>query len=124
MYKLSKKWSVNATWIYQTGNAVTLPNAAMLDFNYNPTLIYSGRNNQRMPDSHRLDIGFSRKVVNKRGWVKTLDIGLYNAYNQSNPYALDVVTKLIPPDFSNRRLVVKQYILFTILPSISYSVKF
>jgi outer membrane receptor for ferrienterochelin and colicin len=124
MYKLSKKWSVNATWIYQTGNAVTLPNAAMLDFNYNPTLIYSGRNNQRMPDSHRLDIGFSRKVVNKRGWVKTLNIGLYNAYNQSNPYALDVVTKLIPPDFSNRRLVVKQYTLFTILPSISYSVKF
>jgi hypothetical protein len=124
MYKLSSKWSVNATWIYQTGHAVTLPDAAMSDIGYYPTLIYSGRNNQRMPDSHRLDIGFSRKTINKRGWEKTLNLGLYNAYNQANPYALDVVIKVIPPDLSNRRLAVKQYSLFPILPSISYSVKF
>lgn len=96
----------------------------MSDIGYNPTLIYSGRNNQRMPDSHRLDIGFSRKIVNKRGWEKTLNLGLYNAYNQANPYALDIVMKVVPPDLSNRRLVVKQYSLFPILPSISYSIKF
>jgi hypothetical protein len=121
MYKLSSKWSVNATWIYQTGHAVTLPDAAMSDIGYYPTLIYSGRNNQRMPDSHRLDIGFSRKTTNKRGWEKTLNLGLYNAYNRANPYALDVVSKATTAE---RNLVVKQYSLFPILPSISYSIKF
>ena len=122
-YKFNSKWSVNATWIYQTGHAVTLPNAAMSDLGYNPILVYSGRNNQRMPDTHRLDIGFSRKIYNKRGWEKTLNLGLYNAYNRANPYALDVVPKNADTP-SDKQLVVKQYTLFPIIPSVSYSVKF
>lgn len=118
-YNLTKKWSINAVWIYQSGHALTLPSAAMTDIDGFPSLVYSGRNNQRTPDAHRLDLGFSRKSIGRI--EKTLSLGLYNAYNHANPYALDVVTKAVN---GGKQLTIKQYSLFSIIPSISYSIKF
>ena len=53
MYELNKKWSLSATWVYYSGNAVTFPNGKyeVLD---NIIFEYTNHNGYRMPPYHRL----------------------------------------------------------------------
>lgn len=121
-YHFNAKWSVNSTFIYQTGHAVTLPVSAVL-YNETPRFIYGDRHGSRMPDFHRLDLGISRngKIWGKRATV--LSFGLYNAYNRANPLYLDFSTQH-NRDTGQKTLVLKQYSMFPILPFINYTVKF
>lgn len=119
-YKFSEKFDMAATWVFSTGNAATL---ALQDFSSGiedteGMLPYvSSRNNYRMPNYHRLDVGFNwhRKLKHGR---RTINLSVYNAYNHKNPY-------LIYESYSslgNSSLV--QLSLFPIMPSLSYLWKF
>jgi outer membrane cobalamin receptor len=121
-YHFNAKWSMNSTFIYQTGHAVTLPVSAVL-YNDVPRFIYGDKHGSRMPDFHRLDLGFSRngKIWGKRATV--LSFGLYNAYNRANPLYLDFSTQHNHAT-GQKTLVLKQYSMFPILPFINYTVKF
>lgn len=124
-YKLNDKWSLNGTFVYQDGNAVTLPDAAYFpNSNSNvPVLIYSGRNNSRMPDFHRLDIGANKKISTRREREAILSFGLYNAYNRRNANYLDLINK-ISPVLNSSTIEVRKYSIFPVLPFVSYSIKF
>ncbi|MDA3930781.1 MAG: TonB-dependent receptor [Prolixibacteraceae bacterium] len=127
-YEINSHINISANWVFMTGNAVTLPNEKFMltaigqndRYQISGELwadIYPSRNNYRMPDYHRLDINlsFTREVY--RG-IRTWNIGLYNAYNQMNPYYLYFDTN------EEGMRMLNSFTLFPILPSISYSLKF
>ena len=131
-HRFSKRFDVGMTWIYGTGNAVTLPTQ-----NISPTYIpyvqnftntsyeyYGRRNNYRMPAYNRMDIGFNFHKQKKHG-IRTWNIGFYNVYARQNPFFLyfDPTTEEEYQSTGKSRKLT-QLSLFSIIPSISYSYKF
>ncbi len=139
MHKLSGNIDFGLTWIYGTGNAVTLPTQTYLAQNVPHSTdenlevsYFKSRNNYRMPAYHRMDVSFNFHKEKKHG-VRTWKIGLYNTYNNHNPFFLFFgyddsnkvqVTGKNGEVYYNDKKVLKQFSLLPILPSISYSYKF
>lgn len=133
VYKMNDKWSLSGTWVYGTGNAVSLPQSSFPfyagsvnnnQFNSSQSPFRGGRdieyfperNNYRLRDYHRLDVGISNTKVKKRG-IRTWSYGAYNLYSRRNPFFIDVVN-------SGGRSKLVQYSIFPIIPYITYSFEF
>lgn len=124
MHKFNKTWDIGLVWVYGTGNTFSL---GMERYNaYNPFNTYNKneeveyikhRNNYRMPSYHRLDVGINHHKVRKK-YTRTWSLSVYNVYNRKNPFFLSVDKQ----DGGKSKL--KQFSLFPILPSITYSIKF
>ena len=85
-FKLSRKASFQVNWTYQSGMMVTLPNLYLIVLGPEPAYLgeyYATLNNYRMPAHHRLDLGFSFNLPRRRT-ERSLEIGVYNAYNRKN----------------------------------------
>ena len=136
IYQLSDRVTLSGTWVYGTGNAITLPQATYQAVSNqpsaNPTNYYSYYNNTvtdygakndfRMAAYHRLDIGiqFHKK---KRWGERTWEVSFYNAYSRKNPFYYYLgAEKHEDTEQSETRL--KQVSLFPIIPSVSYNFKF
>lgn len=135
-YKVSNAIDLSANWVFQTGSPTTVPIALIrnpvFDDYFRPIPIYSERNNYRMPAFHRLDFSINFKKETQRGNFRTWTVGVYNAYNQANPFYLDVKTNYNYSERSpttgrrtivgyNNKLVKQSVIPF--LPFVNYSIK-
>jgi len=119
MYDLTKKWSLSATFVYYTGNAVTFPSGKYFVDNQ-VVFLYTERNAYRMPAYHRLDLSANWKLKERKNFSSELAIGLYNAYGRANAYAITFRDN--PDDRSKTQAV--QTSLFKFVPSVSYNFKF
>jgi hypothetical protein len=119
MYQLAKKWTVSATWVYYTGNAVTFP-SGKYELAGKMVSYYTERNGYRMPDYHRLDIGFTWQKKKTLKFESSWNFSLYNAYGRENPYSITFQTD--PNDPTKTQAV--QTTLFQWIPSITYNFKF
>ncbi|TAL80732.1 MAG: TonB-dependent receptor [Bacteroidetes bacterium] len=119
IYELSKKWTLSATWVYYTGNAVTFP-CGKYGINSQVVNYYTGRNNYRMPAYHRLDIGATWQKKKTEKFESSWNFSLYNAYGRENAYS---ITFQKDPDNASKTQAV-QTTLFRWVPSISYNFKF
>ena len=119
IYKASKKWTISATWVYNTGNAVTFPNGKY-EVNGQTVFYYTQRNGYRMPAYHRLDLGATMQGKKTKKWEGSWTFSVYNAYNRANAYA--IIFQNDPNNPSQTQAV--QYSLFKIVPSITYNFKF
>lgn len=119
MYDLTKRWTLSAIWVYNTGNAVTYP-AGKYEMAGKTYYYYSDRNAARMPAYHRLDIGATYTKITKRGRESSWAFSVYNAYNRYNPYSIEFRQN---PDNPQQTQAV-QTSLFGIVPSITYNFKF
>lgn len=116
MYEISKRWSFSSTFTYSTGNAVTFPNGKYL-MDDKPVWYYTKRNGARMPDYHRLDLGFTYEPKSKGKIQSSWDFGVYNAYNHKNAYIID-----FRENENNRNLTeAYQISLFGIIPSVTWN---
>lgn len=125
-YHINKQWEIAATFVYGTGTRGTL---ALQKYD---TWLYSRmaktekkdlrevryvteRNNFKMPDYHRLDIGATCHLPDKKhaDWDHALNISIYNVYSHLNPFLV------YPKDGK-----LYQFSLLPILPSVSYTFKF
>ncbi len=130
MYELSPRVRISASWVYGTGNAVSLPIGRFFlqgNNNTSPVTVvpeYTSRNGFRMPAYHRLDFGLVWKLKPKRG-ESDLTFSVYNAYDRRNPFFIyfDAIRQnandRLPQGF-----VAKQVSLFPVIPSITYNFKF
>lgn len=117
-YRLSPTWTLNATWIFNSGQAFTAPSAKyQLIDNY--IYYYAERNGYRAPDYHRMDIGatWSKKICKGR-LTREWTFGIYNLYNRYNPYLIRFEDSQY-----GRGTQAKQYSLFGIVPSVSFNLK-
>lgn len=131
MYELTPKIRFSGTWVFGTGNAVTLAADQFLwlressnpDSNF-PTIIdnFDEKNNYRAPNYHRLDLGLDF-IKEKKYGTRTWSIGAYNAYSRANPFFIFSDT-----EFNNMtgesRNVIRQASLFPIIPYINFRYEF
>ncbi len=143
IYELSKRITLSGTWVYGTGNALTLPTGRYDAYrpggSYVPLtgggqfggLFQNGRivddygtqkNSFRAEPYHRFDVAIQfhkQKKHHERTW----EISLYNAYNRRNPffYRLESVAQT---NGEPNKTVLVRYSVFPIVPSVSYSFKF
>jgi hypothetical protein len=120
------KRSFSANWIYYTGSPISLPTSVTRQFHEGTLstetyLIYTDRNNFRMPAYHRLDIAFTFRKQTKRFRDREINIGVYNAYNRANPFYVDL--KPFSTNSGMQRLKINQGAILPILPYVSYSIK-
>ncbi|MCK4664037.1 MAG: TonB-dependent receptor [Bacteroidales bacterium] len=119
IYELNKRWTFSATWVYNTGNAVTFPSGKyMVDGLTIP--LYTDRNGYRMPDYHRLDIGATIISKKTKKYESSWNFSVYNAYARKNAYSIDFRENENDPT----KTEAVRLALFQIVPSITYNFKF
>jgi len=117
--KAGKKLTLSATWVYYTGNAITFPSGKyMMDGNI--INYYTSRNGYRMPAYHRLDLGATFLLKERRKYRSELNFGLFNAYGRKNAYSILFRTN---EDNTTQTEAVKLY-LFSVIPSVTWNFKF
>jgi hypothetical protein len=128
IYELRDNLTISATWVYGTGQAITLPLADYQTIPNDPvnnspfvyptsSVDYGPKNSFRMAPYHRLDIAarWDKKLPRCE---RTFELGVYNAYNRRNPFFYNIQTR------DNGSNYLSQISLFPILPSVSWSYKF
>ncbi len=143
IYELNKRITLSGTWVYGTGNALTLP-TGRYDA-YRPGGSYTNlsgggqfgglfqnsrvvddygtqKNSFRAEAYHRFDVAVQfhkQKKHHERTW----EVSLYNTYNRRNPffYRLESVAQA---NGEPNKTVLVRYSVFPIVPSVSYSFKF
>ncbi len=142
-YKINNHITLSGTWIYGTGNAVTLPLSEYdalehlrggqqhpgipiyTDDNYvilsgQTVRDYNQKNNFKMGAYHRLDFGIQFHKEKKWG-ERIWEISVYNIYNRKNPFYYYVNTTNNNGKQYNSLMQVS---LFPIIPSFTYSFRF
>ncbi|MFC4231247.1 carboxypeptidase-like regulatory domain-containing protein [Parasediminibacterium paludis] len=119
IYQASKKWTVSATFVYYTGNAVTFP-SGKYNINGQTVFYYTERNGYRMPNYHRLDIGATLQGKKTAKTDRSWTFSLYNAYGRENAFAINF--REDPNNAAKTQAV--QTTLFRWVPSVTYNFKF
>ncbi len=125
-HKFSDSFDLSGTWVFSSGNCGTLG-----------TQVYEGlpndwgefqhinaleRNNFRMGNYHRLDLGANLHFPLNPGLL-TLNFSVYNVYNHNNPFL--VYTDYVYDESTQQaEKKLMQVSIFPIIPSFSLSYKF
>lgn len=120
-YNMSQRLIMGATWVYNTGSAVTFPVGRIQVGNeYIP--IFSERNGYRMPDYHRLDVSVTLLGKQKPGknWNWDLNFSAYNAYARKNPWVINFKSDAENPNETYAEMIY----LFSIVPSVTFNFRF
>lgn len=127
-WKISPRVTFSAGWVYYTGSAITTP-VAYYSFNDYTVPLYGDKNNDRLPDYHRLDVALAWKLNKKPGrYAHSLTFGIYNLYNRHNPISVNfnkIATEegnyVVPANlFGTGELLSTQKYLLGLVPSITY----
>ena len=117
--KLGKKWDFSMLFTYQTGRPTTLPSGKIIIDNTTSFLTYSDRNQQRINDTHRIDISFTYtpKKRNKK-WKGSWSFGIYNIYGRKNAFSQY-------SSFNDNQLKTFQFsVIGSPIPFFTYNFKF
>ncbi len=136
-YKLNDRWTFGSSFIYATGNTLTLPTSWYVQ-EQNLLFNYGDRNSIRMAPYHRLDLsatwydkatktktdpvtGATYEV--KKKFRHNWSFSVYNVYNRANPFFLYVDNDgdFLTGDF---KISVKQVTLFPVIPSVTWNFEF
>jgi len=124
--------SLSSNFIFMTGAPFSTP-TGFYYYDNHQVPVYAERNNDRLPDYHRLDLALNWQLSKaERKYQHELIFSVYNLYNRINPVALhfNKITDesgnfVVPVDFySNPKLLSSQYYLYGIVPSVSYHFNF
>lgn len=126
--RFGKRFEMYASWNYHSGGWITGESHGIWDgeIGGNVETFYSSPNNVKVPDYHRLDIGFNFHKTTKRGNESIWNLSLYNAYSRMNPIASQIEKYY---DFTEENIMGLTYYgagygIIPILPSFSYTLKF
>lgn len=119
VYGLNKNWSLSATWVYYTGNAVTYP-SGKYEIENTTMFYYSDRNANRMPAYHRLDLGATWTSNKRKNFESSWNFSIYNAYGRENAYIINFRDSKNDPT----KTEAVQTTLFKMIPSVTYNFKF
>lgn len=118
-YKFTRRYSMSANFVYQTGRPITYP-VGRYTYNNAEYVFYSDRNAFRIPDYYRLDIGFNIEGSHKiKQFVHSYwNFSIYNVLGRNNPYSVYFVTQ-------DGDVKAYQNSIFSVpVPTITYNFKF
>lgn len=131
-YELGWRWTLGANWTYYTGSAFSSPTGFFL-YNGLESPIYGQKNNDRLPNYHRLDLSATMKL-NKdqiKKYRHELTLSLFNAYGRKNTLFVNYnKAETTPGDFEipanllDKNRLTSQTHLFQFTPALSYSFRF
>lgn len=118
-YRFTKRISGSANLTYQTGRPVTYPTGKFV-FANEDLVVYSDRNEFRIPDYYRLDIGVNIEGNHKKKKAghSFVNISVYNVLGRNNPYSVFFLTE------EGRIKAFKTSIFSIPVPTITYNFKF
>lgn len=136
-YDLNDRWTFGATFVYATGQAVTLPvNRYWIEGQLVSEFV--DRNGYRMAPYHRADVSATVKarpektIVDRKTGESITKVkkiksswtfGIYNVYNRANPYFIFFGSEGNPAN-GNFQVTANQVSLFSILPSVTWNFEF
>lgn len=141
LYELKPGITLSGTWVYGTGQALTLPISRFSGYENRPASAvnsgnpqqqlfgtapnvkeYGPRNGFRAEAYHRLDVG-CRFYKQRKHFARTWEVGVYNLYNRRNPFYYSLEGKDQGAGKHSKSVLYK-YSLFPAVPSVSYTVSF
>ncbi|MDP2687117.1 MAG: TonB-dependent receptor, partial [Aequorivita sp.] len=118
-YKLTKRFSFSGNFTYQTGRPITYPIGRYV-FAGEEQVLYSDRNQFRIPDYYRLDLGVNIEGNHKLNKLahSFINISVYNVLGRNNPYSVFFVNE------AGEIKAYKTSIFSVPVPTITYNFKF
>lgn len=120
-YDFNKRLSASTEWVFYSGSPTTYPIGRYTHMgSWVP--VYSERNNDRLPDYHRLDLSLTYRTAGRaegKRWSGEWNLSFYNAYSRHNAWSIAFNYDRL----DNSAKAIKVY-LFTVIPSVSYNIKF
>lgn len=131
-YKPGMRWDFSAHWIYLTGSAFSSP-TGFYSVNGYTVPLYGEKNNDRLPDYHRMDLSVAF-VISKPGnkFRHSLILNLYNAYGRNNPFSVNFNKMMndngdivVPANMNgDYKLVPTSISVAGVIPSLNYTFRF
>ena len=120
-HRFTERFEMYASWNYHTGNRMTVASQYLPDEEgaWNGKFLYESPNNAKMPDYHRLDVGFNFYRKTKRGNMSVWNLSVYNAYCRINPLYASVVKDKSKLAFEGLGIGI-----IPIVPTFSYTFRF
>jgi hypothetical protein len=123
-HKFGKRFELYGAWNYHSGNRVTMATHEIETSGgyYNTADVFSEPNNVKLPDYHRLDLGFNFIKNTKRGNTSIWNLSVYNAYCRTNP-----ITAYIDSEYVDGEKIAYYGAasgIIPIIPTFSYTLKF
>ena len=128
-YELSKRWSLSSNFSYITGTPSTFPTSRFEQQGYIvPHNANDTRNNVRIPDYHRLDIGATLKGRERadRKWSGEWVFSIYNLYSRRNAFSIyfgQEDGRQMPNELVTTQ-ATRLSVIGNFIPSVSYNFKF
>lgn len=129
-WAVSENINIGATWTYASGQGFTLPVSQYLinNIDADPSgriqFDYTGRNEFKLPDYHRLDLNIAYKFIWGRYRMETY-FNVTNAYNRNNPFAYYASLENKNPGSGNVKYPVFHSIsLFPFIPAAGVKIRF
>ncbi|MBI2257995.1 MAG: TonB-dependent receptor [Flavobacteriia bacterium] len=119
IYDLSPKISLSCLFVFYTGNAVTFP-SGKYQVDGQTQYSFTERNESRMPNYHRMDLGLTWNLKNKEKFESSLNFSIYNVYARENAYVINFKQNEDNPE----KTEAVQLSLFRLVPAITYNFKF
>ena len=119
-YTLNDRWKINGNFIYQTGLPTNYP-IGQFDFQGVVVPYYGLRNEQRLPDYHRLDLSatYTPKRKSNTSYQSEWVFSLYNVYNRMNAASINFRQNI---DTGVNEAVRTS--IFGLVPAVTYNFKF
>ena len=131
-YNPTPKWDITANWVYTSGNPITTP-TGFYYYNGYQVPFYDERNNDRLPDYHRLDLSAELNLTRPgSGYHHSIRFSIMNVYGRKNPFSInfnkilkDSGAIVVPKDRSTSpALQTSMMYIYGAIPSLSYSFNF
>lgn len=126
--RLGKRFEMYASWNWHSGGWMTSESQTIWTDEIGdwPEMYYEAPNNLKLPDYHRLDVGFNFRKTTRRGNESIWNLSIYNAYCNMNPIIAYIedryeFTKENPKGL---QMTGEAFGIIPIIPSFSYTLKF
>lgn len=118
-HRFSRRFEMYAGWCWHSGDRFTVESQYIPEFGEydNTEYVFVSPNNVKMPDYHRLDIGFNFHKTTKRGNEAVWNLSVYNLYCRMNPIVVYTYTEDGKP-------VSAAAGMLPVIPTFSYTLKF
>jgi hypothetical protein len=131
-YDLSLRWNFGMNWTYSTGAPFSSPISFYM-YNGEEVPVYGQKNNDRLPDYHRMDISATFKLNKnpEKRFKHSVSFSVFNLYGRKNSLFVNYNKTEssdgdfeIPSNLLENNRTTSHFYLFRFTPSIAYNFKF
>jgi len=131
-YNFSNRLKASINWYYATGAAFTTPKSYYY-YNGLTLPIYTEKNNNRLPDYHRMDLSVIYRLNRKvHKYQHQIGLSIFNLYGRKNPIFINfnkiesVDNSFVIPGnlLQTSKLVTTNTYVYNVIPSITYYFQF